>query len=166
MSGNLLNAPRTNKWYIPNVESTLDNETHELLWSFKDINGSSNLSLTTRPRDSSQKKRTYRIVNYAVPTNHRIRLKESKEIDKYLDLLRELKKMMEHQGKGNTSSNWCARNNTQKKSKGTGIFGNKRISRDYPNDSIIKITLNTEKSPEDFRRFAVTQIPGKNYQLV
>ena len=31
--------------------------------------------------------------------------------------------------------------------------------------SNINIDQNTEKSPGDFRRFAVTQIPGKGHQL-
>ena len=38
--------------------------------------------------------------------------------------------------------------------------------RDYPNDSIIENDQNTEKSPGDLRRLAVTQTPLKNYQLI
>ena len=41
----------------------------------------------------------------------------------------------------------------------TGGLGNKRTSRDRPNNSIIKIDQNIEKSPGDLRRLAVTQIP-------
>ena len=43
--------------------------------------------------------------------------------------------------------------------KGTGGLGNKRISRDHPNYIIIKIGLNTGKSPGDLKRLAVTQTP-------
>ena len=44
-------------------------------------------------------------------------------------------------------------------------LGNKRTSGDHPNDSIIKIGQNTEKSPGDLRKLAVTQTPGRNHQL-
>ena len=37
---------------------------------------------------------------------------------------------------------------------------------DYPNDSITENSHNTEKSPGDLRRLAVTQNPGKNHQLI
>ena len=50
---------------------------------------------------------------------------------------------------------------------GTGTEGlrDKRTSGDHPNNSIIKIGLNTEKSPEDLRRLTVTQTPVVNHQL-
>ena len=37
-------------------------------------------------------------------------------------------------------------------------------SGDHPNDSIIESDQNTEKSPEDMRRLAVTQTPVKDHQ--
>ena len=64
--------------------------------AFCDTNGSSNIGQTTRPSDSQQKekkrkKRTYRIVDFAVPADHKIKLKKSENRDKFLDLARELK---------------------------------------------------------------------------
>ena len=47
----------------------------------------------------------------------------------------------------------------------TGVVGNKRTSGDHPNYYIIEIGQNTEKSPGDLRRLAVTQTPVKDYQL-
>ena len=38
------------------------------------------------------------IVDFAVPSDHRINLKESEKKDKYLDLARELKKGMVYEG--------------------------------------------------------------------
>ena len=38
--------------------------------------------------------------------------------------------------------------------------------RDYPNDSIAEDGQNTETSPGDLRRLAVTQTPVKNHQLI
>ena len=39
------------------------------------------------------KRRTCKIVDFAVPADHRIKLKECEKKDKYLDLARELKKL-------------------------------------------------------------------------
>ena len=68
---------------------------------------------------------------------------------------------MEHANDGDTNLNWCARYNHQRIDKGTGRLGNKRTSGDHPKN-VIKIDQNTEKSPGDLRRLAVTQAPGKN----
>ena len=46
----------------------------------------------------------------------------------------------------------------------TGGLGNNRMSRDHPNDRIIKIDQNTEKSPGDLRRLAVIQTSVKTSQ--
>ena len=43
--------------------------------------------------------------------------------------------------------------------------GNKKTIRDHPNYSVIKVRQNTEKSPGDLRRLAVTQTPVRNHQL-
>ena len=42
---------------------------------------------------NKKKERICKIVEFAVPADHRINLKESKKKDKYLDLARELKKL-------------------------------------------------------------------------
>ena len=56
--------------------------------------GSPNLGQKTRPY-RQQKKRICKIVDFAVPADHRIKLKECEKKDKYLDLdlARELKKL-------------------------------------------------------------------------
>ena len=75
--------------------AVLENETHKLLWDF-DIQ-TSHLISARRPDLNviNNNKRTCKIVNFAVPTEYRIKLKESEKKDKYLDLARELKKTME-----------------------------------------------------------------------
>ena len=50
------------------------------------------------------------MVDFAVPVDHRIKLKECEKKDKYLDLARELKKTMEHAGDNYTNCNWCVWN--------------------------------------------------------
>ena len=62
------------------------------------------------------------------------------------------KKTMAHEGDGDTYCNWI--------DTVTWRLGNKRTSRD-----LIEIGQNTEKSPGDLRRLAVTQPPVNNHQL-
>ena len=47
----------------------------------------------------------------------------------------------------------------------TGRLGNKRTDVDHPDYSITKISQNTEKSPGDLMRLAITQTPEKNHQV-
>ena len=49
--------------------------------------------------------------------------------------------------------------------KGPRRFGSWLPSGDHPNNSIIENGQNTEKSPGDLRRLAVTQSPVKDHQL-
>ena len=48
-----------------------------------------------------------RITSSAVPADDRIKLKECEKKDKYYDLARELKKIMEHAGDNYTNCVWC-----------------------------------------------------------
>ena len=52
---------------------------------------------TTRPSDNylkkKEKKRTCRIVDFAIPADHRIKIKENEKRDKFFDLGREVKKL-------------------------------------------------------------------------
>ena len=75
--------PRTcpRKWYA---------QTPVGLWY---TNGSSNLGPKNRSYNNQPKKRICKIVNFAFPANHRIKLKECEKRNKYLDLARELKKL-------------------------------------------------------------------------
>ena len=73
---------------------------------------------------------------------------------------------MEPESDGDTNCNWDTCNNPQSLAKETSGHGNKRTNGDTPDYSIIKIEQNTEKSPRDLRRLAVTQSPGVNHQLM
>ena len=115
-------------------------------------NGSPNLGQKTRPYNNQEKKRTYKIVEFAVPADHRINLKKGEKKG------RELKKL------------W----NMQViiipiviSAFGTVIKGLQRGLEDLEvggRVETIQTTENTEKSSGDLRRFAVTQTPGKNHQ--
>ena len=69
--------------------------THKLLWNFE-IHPDHLIS-ARKPDlviiNKKKKKRICKIVDFAVPDDHRIKLKECEKKDKYLDLARELKKL-------------------------------------------------------------------------
>ena len=79
-----------------NEESVLENDTHKLLWDF---NIQTDHLISARRPDliiinkKKKKKRICKIVDFAVPVDHRIKLKECEKRDKCLDLARELKKL-------------------------------------------------------------------------
>ena len=83
----------TNKWYLHNPAPVLENDAYKLLWDFG-IH-TDHLISTRRPDliIIDKKKRTCKIVDFAVPADHRIKLKECEKKDKDLDLARELKKL-------------------------------------------------------------------------
>ena len=76
-----------------NSAAVLENYTHKLLWAF-DIQ-TDHLILARRPYliTINKKRRPCRIMDFAVPAYHRIKLKESEKKDKYFDLRKELKKL-------------------------------------------------------------------------
>ena len=77
-----------------NPALVLENNTHKLIWDF-DIH-TDHLISARRPDliiINKKKKRICKIVDFAVPADHRIKLKECEKKDRYLDLARELKKL-------------------------------------------------------------------------
>ena len=75
-----------------NPAPVLENDTHKLLGDFNIL--TDHLIPARRPDLMIiNKKKIYKIVDFAVPADHRIDLKESEKKDKYLDLARELKKL-------------------------------------------------------------------------
>ena len=83
-----------NKWYMHNPVPVLENNTHKLLCDF-DIHTDHRIS-ARRPGliiINKKKKRICKIIDFAVPADHRLKLKECEQKDKYLDLVRELKKL-------------------------------------------------------------------------
>ena len=82
-----------NKWYMHNPAPLQENDMHKLLWDF-DIQ-MDHLILARRLVlvIINKKKKICKIVDFAVPADHRIKLKECEKRDKYLDLARELKKL-------------------------------------------------------------------------
>ena len=75
-----------------------ENEAHKILGDFE-IQTDYLISAWRRDleivnkKKKKRKKRNFQIVYFAVPANHRVKIKENEKRDKYLDLARELKKL-------------------------------------------------------------------------
>ena len=82
----------TNKWYMHNPASVLENDTKNPM-GLLHTDGLLNLGQKTRPNNNQQKKRIFQIVDFAVSADHRIKLKECEKKEKYFDHTRELKKL-------------------------------------------------------------------------
>ena len=83
----------TNKWYMHNSAPVLENATHKLQWDF---NIQMDHLIPARKPNliiKNQKKGTCKIVDFTLPADYRIKLKEYEKKDKYLDFVRELKKL-------------------------------------------------------------------------
>ena len=124
-------------------------------------NGSPNLGQKTRSYNNQKKKKICKIVDFAVPADHRIKLKECEKRDKYLNLARELTKLWNMK----VTIIPIVIGAFGSVTKGPGGFKSWRPSGDHPNNSIIENGQNTEKSPWDLRRLAVTQSSVKDHQL-
>ena len=144
-----------------NPVSVPENDINRLLWDFDIQRG--HLVSARRPDLIliNKKKRTCKIVNFAVPADYTIKLKECEKKDENLDLPRELKKLWDMKvriiliviGTFGTVTKWLLKG-----------LGNLKVGgRNY---SIIKNGQNIEKSPGDFRRLAVTQTSVKVHLLM
>ena len=79
-----------------------------------------------------------------------MKIKVRKKRHKYLDLARELRKL------------WNMRVTLIPVVR----VGNRRMNRDHTNNSIVEIDKNTEMSPGDLKRLAVTQTHVKDHRLM
>ena len=71
--------------------TSVKNYKLELLW--KTWKGYNNNNNNNNNNNSSKKKRTCHLESFVIPVHNSVKTKESKKIDKYLDLARELKKL-------------------------------------------------------------------------
>ena len=87
-------------------------------------------------------------MEFAVVADHKRKLKENENEDKYVDLTRELKKKkqtIEHESDNYTNCDCCFWHGHKTIIKETGGLG------DHPNYNIIENDQNTEKSPADLK---------------
>ena len=76
-----------------NPEVLQENEIHELRWDFGKLTDHLIMARQSDLVIINKKRRTCRNVDFAVPADHTVKLKEDKKKDTYLDLVRELKKL-------------------------------------------------------------------------
>ena len=146
-----------------NLESALEIETHKLRWDFEI---QANQQISARRPDLvivKWKMRNYGIVDFAVPVDRIVKLKESKKRDQYQDLAREVKKTLEYEIDGDTNCNLFARYSHKRIIKGIGGIGTTRTSGDHQNYNITKIGENSEKGLR--RRLAISLTPEEDHQL-
>ena len=89
-------------------KSVLVNEVHKLL---QDLEMQTYHLISARRRELIMvhaPKKTCWIVDFSVPANGWVKLKESEKRDKYQDLAREQKKNKEHESDRVINCNWCA----------------------------------------------------------
>ena len=86
-------------------------------------------------------------MDFAVSAEHKVKLKENEKRDKYPDFAIELKKIQSM--KVTVMPIGVLSTVTRGLEQETGGLGNKRMSGDHPNYSIINISQNTEKSHGD-----------------
>ena len=106
-NNNKFQFDHANKWYMHNPAPDLENDTHKLLWDF-DIQ-TDHLISARRPdlimiNNKKRKSAKLSTLLSGWPQN---KLKECEKRVKYLDLARELKKTMEHEGDKYTNCDWC-----------------------------------------------------------
>ena len=80
----------TNKWYMHNPAPILENKTHNLLCDY-DLH-TYHLISARRPDliIINKTKRTCKVVDFAFPVDHRIKLRECEKKNKSIDFAREL----------------------------------------------------------------------------
>ena len=83
-------------------------------------------------------------MDFAVPADHRIKLKESEKKGKYLEFARKLEMKMEHEGDNYTNCGLCFWYCHQRVINGTGGLVGWRTSKGHPNYNIIE---NGQKKP-------------------
>ena len=74
------------------------------------------------------------------------------------------KKAVEHEWDHDTNCSWHFWNSPKRLGRKTGVFEDQRKKLDHQDYRIVKIGQNTENSPGDLTRLAVSQIPAKDHQ--
>ena len=105
----------------------------------------------------------YGRVNFAVLADHKVKIKENEKIAKNLDLAKEQKQTLELEVDGNTNTIWWPWNGL--KGFGKNLEELEVRGRNKTSHTTVEISQNTQKSPGELRKLAVTQTPGKAQQL-
>ena len=151
----------TNKWYMHNPESVLENEAHKLLWDFE-IQTDHLISYKWPDFIIMNKKRQVAgLWTLLSRRTTKYNWKDAKWGISTWTLLGSWKKTVEHESDHYTNCNLCSWYSYQRICTRTGGLGNNGTGRNNPNYSIVEIGQNIEKIPGDLRRLAVSHIPVK-----
>ena len=105
-------------------------------------------------------------MDFAVPADYRVKLKESgRRISTWTLQGNKKKKTVERKGDDYTDYNCCSWYSHARIGKRIGELENKKTSGDHLNYCIIEIAHNPEDGPGDLRRLDITQLPVKDHQL-
>ena len=89
-----------NKWYQHKPKCVQENVTYNNIWSYESKRDHP-IPATRPDLEVINKKRN--CVDFPVPVDHRVKMKERKKVDKYLALARDLKKIVEHEADGDNN---------------------------------------------------------------
>ena len=160
-----LKFDHSTKWYMHKLKRVRNNEMHKILWDFKiqtdhiiPVKWIDLMIINKKKKE----KRNWRIVNFAVPDDRRVKIKENKKRKKYLHLTLKQQWKMEMTIIATVIGTF---GRSLKATKGDGKAGNRRTNWDHPDNSVVGIDRNKEKNSRDLRRLAVTQTPVKDHQL-
>ena len=92
------------------LESILENETQKIHWDF-DIQTD---QLIWARRPDIVLTGTGHRVNFTIPADHKVKIKESKKINKYFGSNKRAEKAGKHEGGSETNCNWCTWKDPQK----------------------------------------------------
>ena len=147
-----------------NQESVLENDTYKFFWDFDIL---TDLLISARRPDFIIiiKDRTCRIVDVAVPPWPQSKIETMRKKGLVPWTCKGIEKTVEHERDDYTNCNWFSCYNHQRISSRTGGFRNNRTGGDCPIFCRVKIYQDTEKSPGDLRRLAVTQTVVENHLL-
>ena len=97
------------------------NEVHKILCDFEIQTDHlipvrrPDLEVISKKKKERERERTFRLIDFAIPADRKVIIKESENIDEYLNLARELKKSVYHAGDGDSKCSWstgnCPQNN-------------------------------------------------------
>ena len=137
-----LKFDNADKWYIQKPESVLENKARKIL---RDFRIQTNHPISARKPDVvliNKTKRTCHFVDFVVPVDHRMRIKESY---KYLDSARELKETVKHERDSDIQCRCNFWNGSQNPGKETGRIEDQKKNWAQLDHGIAKKSLGDPK---------------------